>query len=61
MGEIRFYFPQYTDKKILGSLATLYADPSLVRYASNKGIVVLAVGDDLMDIQNEQGFVPAEF
>jgi len=61
MADIRSYFPQYADKKILGSLATLYADPSLVRYASARGIVVLAVGDELMDIQNERGFVPAEF
>ena len=61
MGEIRNYFPDYSSKRIIGSLATLYADPSLIKYASSKGILVLAVGDELMDIQNEPRFIPAEF
>ena len=61
MGQIRNYFPDYSSKRIIGSLATLYADPSLIKYASSKGILVLAVGDELMDIQNEPGFIPAEF
>jgi len=61
MGQIRNYFPDYSSKRIIGSLATLYADPSFIKYASSKGILVLAVGDELMDIQNEPGFIPAEF
>ena len=58
---VREYFPEYKDRKIIGSLATLYVDESLVRYASRKGIIVLAVGEELMDIVNEPGFKPAEF
>jgi len=61
MQDVRNYFPDYTDLKIIGALATLYADPSIVIYASRKGILVLAVGDNLMDIQNEPGFRPIEF
>jgi len=58
---VREYFPEYKDRKIIGSLATLYVDESLVKYASRKGIIVLAVGEELMDIVNEPGFKPAEF
>jgi len=59
--EFREYFPEYKDKKIIGSLATLFADESLIKYASLKGILILAVGEELMDVMNEPGFKPAEF
>jgi hypothetical protein len=59
--EFREYFPEYADRKIIGSLATLNVDDSLVKYASREGVLVLAVGDELMDVMNEPGFKPAEF
>jgi hypothetical protein len=59
--EVREYFPEYAERKMIGSLATLYVDESLVKRASRKGIIVLAVGDELMDVMNEPGFRPAEF
>jgi hypothetical protein len=59
--QFREYFPEYKDMKIVGSLATLDVDDSLVKYASREGILVLAVGDELMDIKNEPGFQPAVF
>jgi hypothetical protein len=59
--EFREYFPDYKDKKIVGSLATLFADESLIKYASREGILILAVGEELMDVMNEPGFKPAEF
>ena len=59
--EFREYCPEHKDKKVLGSLATLYADESLIKYASRHGILVLAVGTELMDVMNEPGFRPAEF
>jgi hypothetical protein len=58
--EVREYFPQYKDKKVICSLATLYVDPSLVKHATNHGVLVLAVGNDLMDIMNPEGFKPKE-
>jgi hypothetical protein len=59
--KFREYFPEHEDKKVVGSLGTLYAHKSLIKYASSKGILVLAVGDELMDIVNEPGFKPTEF
>ena len=59
--EFRDYFPEYKDRKFIAGLAMLYADKSLIRYASSKGILILAVGDELMDVMNEPGFKPTEF
>ncbi len=59
--QFREYFPEYKDMKIIGSLATLDVDASLAKYASREGILILAVGDELMDIKNEPGFQPAVF
>lgn len=59
--DVREYFPEYKNRKFIGSLATLYVDDSLVKHASRRGIIVLAVGDELMDVMNEPGFRPAEF
>ena len=59
--EFRDYFPEYNDNKVIGCLATLQVDESLVQYASREGILIIAVGDELMDVMNEPGFKPREF
>ncbi len=59
--EVREYFPEFRDRKFICSLATLYAEESLIKFASRKGILVLAVGDELMDVKNEPGFKAAIF
>jgi len=61
MEQVRIFFPEYKDRKFIGSLATLYVNESLVKRASGKGIIVLAVGDELMDVMNEPGFKPTIF
>lgn len=61
LSEVRDFFPEYHAVKIIASLASLYVDPSLVNYASRHGILVLATGDELMDIQNEAGLQLREF
>ncbi len=59
--EFRDYFPEYADRKLIGCLATLSAHESLIKHASREGILILAVGEELMDVMNEPGFKPAEF
>lgn len=54
----REYFPEYRDRKIIGSVASVNVDTSVVNFATSKGVLVLAVGDELMDVQNPQGFAP---
>jgi hypothetical protein len=57
----RRFFPEYQDRKLVGALATLNLEPSLVRYIERQGIIVMALGDDLMESKNSPGFRPAEF
>lgn len=54
----RYYFSEYHDRKIIGSVASLSIDESVVNFATTKGILALSVGDELMDIRNPAGFKP---
>jgi chromosome segregation ATPase len=56
--ELRAFFPDYREVPVVGILATLAAEQSVVRYATKLGFLVLAVGDELMEVQNPAGFVP---
>ena len=56
---VREYFPEFQVRKIIGSVASVYVDKSVVNFATRNGVLVLAVGDDLMDIQNPKEFRPA--
>lgn len=57
----RQFFPEYADRKLIGILASLYIDESVVKYAERKGFLVLGVGIELMEIKNTPGFTPKEW
>ncbi len=59
--EFRDFFPEYKKYKIIGILASLYADEGVIRYAEKSGFLVLAVGDKLMEVKNSKGFKPKEW
>jgi hypothetical protein len=59
--EARDFFPQYKEKKVIGALASLYIDTSLVRHIEKQGLIAMAVGQNLMDVLNSPGFKPKEF
>ena len=54
----REYFPEYRDLPLVGILATLAVDESVLNYAEKRGFVVLAVGDEIMEVKNRPGFEP---
>ncbi len=54
----REFFPEYHDKKIVGILATLTIDDSVLTYAEKKGFLILAVGDEIMEVKNSKEFQP---
>jgi len=43
---------------VVGILATLAVDESVLNYAEKLGFLVLAVGDELMEVKNRPGFEP---
>ena len=55
---VREYFPEFQDRKIIGSIASVYVDDSVVNFATRNGVLALAVGDELMDIRNPKEFRP---
>lgn len=61
LGEARSFFPHYAEKKITGAIASLYVDESLVHFAEKAGLLVLGLGEELMDVLNSRGFKPREF
>jgi len=58
IGAFREFFPEYQELPIVGILATLAVDDSVLNYAEKTGFLVLAVGDQLMEVKNRLGFAP---
>ncbi len=58
IGRFRAFFPELAERPIVGVLATLAVEPSVLAYAQKTGFLVIAVGDELMDVQNPASFVP---
>jgi hypothetical protein len=54
----RDYFPEYRDLPLIGILATLAVEESVLTYAEKQGFLVLAVGDEVMEVKNHPGFEP---
>jgi hypothetical protein len=54
----REYFPEHRDLPLVGILATLAVDESVLNYAEKQGFLVLAVGEEIMEVKNRPGFEP---
>lgn len=61
LSRAREFFPEYAGKKFIGAIASLYVDPSVVRFGERQGLIVLGFGEDLMDVLNSPEFTPKEF
>jgi hypothetical protein len=59
--DVRHYFPEHLDKQVIGAIASLYVDESLVRFGERQGLIVLGFGEDVMDVLNTPGFKPRTF
>ncbi len=54
----RAFFPEHRHLPVVGILASLAVDESVLKYAEKTGFVVLAVGDQIMEVKNRPGFEP---
>ncbi|RLT37294.1 MAG: hypothetical protein DWI57_13840 [Chloroflexi bacterium] len=61
LASVRQFFPEVADKRIVGAIASLYVDESLVRFGERNGLIVLGFGQDVMDVLNSPGFSPRFF
>ena len=55
----RDFLPEYAERKIVGALASLYVDPSLVAAGEHRGLLILGMTDDAMKVLNSSDFRPA--
>ena len=61
LSEAHDFFPEHAGKRIIGAIASLYVDQSLVLRGERLGLVVLGFGDDVMQVLNSPGFIPSFF
>lgn len=61
LSSVREFFPEVADKRIVGAIASLYVDESLVRFGERNGLIVLGFGQDVMDVLNSPSFSPRFF
>ena len=54
----REVLPEYRGYPLIGVLATLSVQDDILKYAEKQGFLVLAVGDQIMEIVNHEGFEP---
>jgi hypothetical protein len=59
--EVRGFFPQAEGLKVVGSLASLYVEPSLVRAAERQGLFVFGLSSGLPEVMNTPGFKPSAY
>jgi len=55
---VRDYFPEYANKRVIGAIASLYVDRSLVRHGERLGVIVLGFDEEVMAVLNSSEFVP---
>ena len=59
--QLRVFFPEYKNKRIIGFIASLSVQENILKQAEKKGFYVMALGDDLMDLVNSKDFKPKEW
>ena len=61
IAEVRNFFPEADGKKVCAALASLYIDPTLVTAGERRGFLMIALGNNLAEVMNSEGFKPGEF
>lgn len=61
VSEARGYFVEAEGRRVFGSLASFYIEPSLVLAAEREGLLVFGLGTGLLEVLNSRSFKPREF
>jgi len=54
LADLSRFCPEYADRRALGVLASLYPDPGLVNRATRRGVLVMGMGDEAMQVLNPE-------
>lgn len=52
LAEVPRFCPEHAGKRLVGVLATLYPDDSVIRRATAAGVLVMGMGDEAMQVMN---------
>ncbi len=61
LSEARAFLPEAEGRELVGSLAALQIDPSLVTVGEREGLLMFGLGGGLLDVLNSAGFTPRRF
>ncbi|PIE35132.1 hypothetical protein CSA56_05375 [candidate division KSB3 bacterium] len=61
LAKFKRYFPEYADKQVMGAVAAMVIPEGVGRYASKKGLFVMAQHGEFMVILNDDQFEPKTF
>jgi hypothetical protein len=59
--EARDYLPEFSDKRIVGALASFSVHPTLVVAGERQGLLMFGLGTGLLQVLNTPGFQPTRF
>jgi hypothetical protein len=54
LAEVGEFIPEASGRRIVGVLASLYPSQEVVAYASKRGLLVMGMGDETMDVLNPE-------
>jgi len=57
--ELPLLFPEYAGRRLVGVLASLAVDEGVVAVATRRGVAVMAMGEDTMQVLNPEAVRPA--
>ena len=52
LADLPRFYPEYRERRIVGVLASLYPDVGIVNRATGKGVLVMGMGDEAMQVLN---------
>jgi hypothetical protein len=56
--ELKEFFPEYTEKKVLGGVAGIVIEEGVDRYAYRQGLFVIGQSGETVRILNDERFIP---
>ena len=58
LAEFKTFFPEYADKRIIGAVAGIVIEENVDRFAMKKGLFVMVQSGELVQIANNETFIP---
>jgi len=54
LAEVEAFIPEAHGRRVVGVLASLYPSQEVIAYATKRGLLVMGMGDETMDVLNPE-------